>query len=100
MIPRARSLALLSLAASCGAQAEAPGSYDWREDDRLRVILQRSSLRGHFDQDTSDMYPVMVEKLATGQPAVQNHYRGELAAGGDRVVCLIEEMELRRTAAS
>jgi HEAT repeat protein len=38
------------------------------------------------------MLPVMVEKLATGRPIVQNHYRGELASSGDRVVVLIEDL--------
>jgi HEAT repeat protein len=38
------------------------------------------------------MLPVMVEKLATGRPVVQNHYRGELAAEEERVVVLIEDL--------
>jgi len=44
------------------------------------------------------MYPVMVEKLATGQRKVQNHYRGELAEGGERVVRLIDDFIHRHSA--
>ena len=58
------------------AEVEEVSVYDWRTDDRLRAVLAVGEPRGHFDLDTGDMYPVMVEKLATGQRKVQNHYRG------------------------
>ncbi len=98
MRPRLWPHAFIALAASCGGSAEEPEPYDWRGDDRLSVLLRTSSPRGHFDLDTGDMLPVMVEKLATGRPSVQNHYRGELAAGDDRVVVLIEDLIQRHGA--
>jgi hypothetical protein len=89
--PRCWPHAIIALAASCGGVVDTE-PYDWREDDRLKTLLAPGSPRGHFAQDTGDMLPVMVEKLATGRPIVQNHYRGELASSGDRAVVLIEDL--------
>jgi len=94
----ARPFLLLALAVACGGEEESREAFDWREDDRLRVTLHTTAPRGHFDRDTGDMLPVMVEKLATGRPEVQNHYRGELAAAGERSVTLIEDLIQRYAA--
>ena len=84
-------LALCAVAAACAGSEEA-APYDWHEDDRLVVLLAEGGRSGHFDVDTGDMLPGMVEKLATGRPTVQNYYRGELAEGGARCVSLIEDL--------
>ena len=81
--------ACLSVAA-CGEVTQEEG-YDWRSDARLRVALASQRSPGHFDADTSDMLPVMVEKLAKGGRDVQNHYRGELAKAGPRSVRLLDD---------
>jgi HEAT repeat protein len=88
--------ALCAVVASCADSPERSG-FSWETDDRLRAALAAQSPRGHFDQDTGDMLPVMVEKLATGGRDVQNHYRGELASGGPRVVRLIDDFVHRHS---
>ncbi len=75
---------------ACGDVPQEEG-YDWRSDSRLRVALAAQQSPGHFDADTSDMLPVMVEKLASGGRDVQNHYRGELAKAGPRSVRLLDD---------
>ena len=87
-------LALCAVVASCADELEnAP--FSWEADDRFRVVLSEQAPRGHYDLDTGDMLPVMVEKLATGGRDVQNHFRGELAGGGARVVRLIDDFIYR-----
>lgn len=91
-------LVLAAVAAACvGGDETSP--YDWRKDDRLRVTLSLSDgpPKGHFDRDTGDMLPAMVEKMATGKSRVQNHYRGELAGSGPRCVSLIEDLIQRHS---
>ena len=82
-------LALCVSICSCSKDAPAAPDYRWDTDARLRAVLSVQAPKGHFDLDTGDMLPRMVEKLSTGQRDVQNHFRGELAGGGPRAIQLI-----------
>jgi hypothetical protein len=59
------------------------GGVDWRHDQRLRGLLGSCAQKGHFNRDTSDMLPVLVEKLQASQQSVLRHVREELALLGE-----------------
>lgn len=88
-------LCALWLAAGCGEStpegdgrgsslsAAAPGAEpDWRQDDRFRALLAPCPRSGFFDQDTSDVVHVMVQKLVSGQRDPIHEFKEELAAMG------------------
>ena len=91
-------LACFAVVAACSV-GEEPKPYDWRADDRLKSILVGGVRSGHFEGDTGDVLPLMVEKIAKGQSEVQNHYRGELARGDGRCVELIGDLIQRHSSA-
>ena len=100
---RRASLLVLALLGGCapgGEPAAAPGSessYDWRRDDRLAYLDARCPGKGRFDEDTSDLLPVLVLKLQSAQRDVLRNVREELALGG---VPALEELDrlVRRVA--
>ena len=100
---RRASLLVLVLLGGCapgGEPAAAPGSessYDWRRDDRLAYLDARCPGKGRFDEDTSDLLPVLVLKLQSAQRDVLRNVREELALGG---VPALEELDrlVRRVA--
>lgn len=79
------STALLVLRGSGDPEEAGAGRtpYDWSRDDRLVGLMLPCPGLGHFDRDTSDMLPVLVEKLesAPSQTVLRN-VREELAAAG------------------
>lgn len=77
---------------ACGTQEEPRGQgtpaaeVDWSEDDRLHALLAGCARGGYFDRDTSDMIPVLVGKLVSGQRDVLQAVRAELAALGEEAL--------------
>lgn len=101
-LARAAGLALLL----CGACREgspaapaplparaAPGSEpDWTRDDRFVALLAGCPRGSYFDGDTSDIVPILVAKLATGQRDVIQGVRADLAAMGQDALPELERL--------
>lgn len=59
----------------------------WLQDERLYALLSASCEgRGHYSRDTSDMIPVLVQRLADGQRDVLRYAKSELAAEGEAAI--------------
>jgi hypothetical protein len=68
-----------------------PVGIDWTKDARIKNIAVKCYEKGRFKGDTSDMLPVLVEKLQASQRSVLRNVREELARLGEPAL-----MELQR----
>lgn len=91
-----RALCLvLPLAAACGSGEDAPlvpAAVDWSADERLAPLMAPCYEKGHFDRDTSDMLPVLIEKLRGAPLDVLRNVREELAASGEPALLELERL--------
>ncbi|MCB9904020.1 MAG: hypothetical protein H6831_06405 [Planctomycetes bacterium] len=95
---RVLMLALALVPAACGGESapspsagrvaeQGTGTVDWLRDDRTYALLSANCEgRGHFDRDTSEMLPVLVQRLADGQRDVLRHAKHELALAGEDAI--------------
>lgn len=93
----------LLLAGACREDAAAPpgpqrpsatleGEPDWTRDDRFVALLAGCPRDSYFDGDTSDLIPILVAKLATGQRDVIQGLRADLAALGEAALPELERL--------
>lgn len=91
---RTTALALLIGLAACGGESASPrasggaaAEIDWLADDRTYALLSASCEgRGSFDRDTSEMLPILVQRLEDGQRDVLRHAKHELAREGEAAI--------------
>lgn len=95
----ALSVALSGIAlGSAGCSHADPGAaaaaqrVAWTEDPRLVELLSPCPTLGPFSADTSDLVPVMVEKMTTAPLDVARNLREELVALGDESVPALEAL--------
>jgi HEAT repeat protein len=92
---------LLVALSGCGGEeaappvAEAPAGLDWRRDDRLAFLDERCPGKGRFDEDTSDLLPVLVGKLRSSQRDVLRNVREELSRAGEPALVELERLVRR-----
>jgi len=93
--------AAVALLAGCGGGSESgstvaeSASIDWTQDDRVGILFVDCPGRGHFDEDTSDMLSVLIEKLQNSQRDVLRNVREELAAAGEPALVELDRLVRR-----
>lgn len=75
------SLGLVAL--GCGRAQEAAAPDPVRLDERIASLLEPCVNDQFYDRDTSDMVPVMIEKLAKGSGEPLKRAKEELGEGGE-----------------
>ncbi len=91
----------VALLASCGGGSEPESAatqaapIDWTQDDRVGILFVDCPGRGHFDEDTSDMLPVLIEKLQRSQRDVLRNVREDLAAAGEPALVELDRLVRR-----
>ncbi len=77
-------------------QMTAPtASKDWSKDPRLVSLVTTCYEKGRFDQNTSEMLPVLIEKLQSSSLDVLRNVREELAMAGEPAVAELDRVVRR-----
>jgi hypothetical protein len=100
---RRAGLLLLVALAGCGGEPPTPtptpteggAAFDWRRDDRLASLDVRCPGKGRFDEDTSDLMPVLVRKLQSSERDVLRNVREELARAGEPAMAELDRLARR-----
>ncbi|MFT7671542.1 MAG: hypothetical protein ACI8X5_004263 [Planctomycetota bacterium] len=68
---------------------------DWSKDDRVAPVLYKCAGQGRFERDTSDMLPILVEKLQNAQLETLRNVREELARMGEPAIVELDRVVRR-----